>query len=363
MRKIVHIDMDAFFASVEQRDCPELKGLPVAVSRDSSRSVVTTASYEARPFGVHSAMPIVQAKKRCPHLVIVEPHFLKYKEVSCQIHQIFHEYTDVVEPISLDEAFLDVTENKLGMEMAVDVARDIKRKIFERTQLTASAGISYNKFLAKIASDYRKPDGIFTVHPSNALAFIGKLPIEKFWGVGPKTALTMHKMGIYKGEQLRKVSLEHLMQVFGKSGKIYYDFVRGIDERPVLAYRERKSVGCERTFEEDITTKTRKIIELYYIAIELVKRIEKQDFSGKTLTLKVKWDANSQITRSITLDKPLRGKREILPLAKKLLKEADRNHRPIRLMGLSVSSAGSSSEADEHFSQWIEGELEFIDTP
>ena len=193
--------MDAFFASVEQRDNPKLKGLPLVVCRDLPRSVVTTASYEARKYGIHSAMSLSQAKNRCPNLVIVEPHFQKYKEISQQIHYIFHKYTDLVEPISLDEAFLDVTYNKYGIDLAVDLAKRIKEDIYRETNLTASAGISYNKLLAKIASDYRKPDGIFSIHPDNALSFIGDLPIAKFWGVGPKTAQTMYKMGIYKGEQ------------------------------------------------------------------------------------------------------------------------------------------------------------------
>ena len=237
MRKIIHIDMDAFFASVEQRDNPGLRGKPIAVGFDGPRGVVSTASYEARPFGVHSAMSIAMAKRRCPHLIIVKPHFEQYKAVSHQVDEIFHEYTDLVEPISIDEAFLDVTENKKGIDLAVDIAREIKQKIRERTSLTASAGISYNKFLAKIASDYRKPDGICTVHPDRALDFIAHLPVEDFWGVGPKTAERMHKMGIFNGEQLRSVSLHHLKEVFGKAGGIYYNFARGIDDRPVVTER------------------------------------------------------------------------------------------------------------------------------
>lgn len=353
--------MDAFYASVEQRDNPRLKGLPIAVCYDDSRSVVTTASYEARSFGVHSAMPVFQAKRCCPHLQIVEPHFEKYKEVSSQIHDIFSEYTDVIEPLSLDEAFLDVTENNVGVKFAVNIAKEIKRKISERIQLTASAGISYNKFLAKIASDYRKPDGIFTVHPAKAMDFIGSLPIERFWGVGPKTALQMHKMGIFKGEQLRQVSLEHLTQVFGKTGNIYYSFARGVDDRPVAVGRERKSVGCEQTFKEDIHRFSQIIIELYHIALELVERIKKSDFEGRTLTLKIKWSADSQITRSVTVDQSICTKEEILPLAKKLLQETDYKKRPIRLMGLSVSSASRENENSDKLSLWREGDLDFSD--
>ena len=251
-RKIIHIDMDAFFAAVEQRDNPELRGKPVAVGFDGPRGVVSTASYEARKWGVHSAQSIAQAKQRCPDLIIVPCRHSYYAEISHQIHQIFQEYTDFIEPISIDEAFLDVTHNKKGIELAVDIAKEIKVRIKEATGLTASAGISYCKFLAKVASDYRKPDGICTIHPDKALDFIAQLPVEDFWGVGKKTLQKMHFMGIYNGADLRKVSEEHLVEVFGKAGHIFYHFARGIDERPVITYRERKSVGCEQTFLEDI---------------------------------------------------------------------------------------------------------------
>ena len=359
MRKIIHIDMDAFFASVEQRDNPELRGKPIAVGFDGPRGVVSTASYEARVYGVHSAMSMAQAKRRCSQLIVVPSHFDKYKEVSRQIHAVFHEYTDLVEPISLDEAFLDVTDNKMGIELAVDVAKEIKQKIFERTSLTASAGISYNKLLAKIASDMRKPNGIFTVQPDRALDFIGKLPVEKLWGVGPKTADRMHEMGVFTGEQLRQISHEHLVQVFGKMGHVYYDFSRGIDNRPVVVAHERKSVGCERTFLEDLHIESKIIIELYHITLELVERLERTDFKGRTLTLKLKWDATTQITRSITQDKILRAKDDILPLAKQLLKDTDYHDRPIRLMGLSVSSPDNTDGNAEPKPMWIEGLLPF----
>ena len=351
--------MDAFFASVEQRDNPELRGKPIAVGFDGPRGVVSTASYEARPYGVHSAMSMAQAKRRCPQLIVVPTHFEKYKEVSQQIHAVFHEYTDLVEPISLDEAFLDVSENKKGIELAVDIAKEIKQKIFERTSLTASAGISYNKLLAKIASDMRKPNGIFTVHPDRALDFIGKLPIEKLWGVGPKTAERMHSMGVFTGEQLREISREHLVQVFGKMGNVYYNFSRGIDNRPVIVEYERKSVGCERTFLEDLHIESKIIIELYHITLELVERIKAKDFKGRTLTLKLKWDATTQITRSLTQDKILRTKDDILPLAKQLLKDTDYQNRPIRLMGLSVSSPETNEKEGQIRPQWIEGLLPF----
>lgn len=353
--------MDAFFASVEQRDNPELRGKPIAVGFDGPRGVVSTASYEARPYGVHSAMSMAQAKRRCPQLIVVPTHFEKYKEVSQQIHAVFHEYTDLVEPISLDEAFLDVTDNKKGIELAVDIAKEIKQKILERTSLTASAGISFNKLLAKIASDMRKPNGIFTVHPDRALDFIGSLPVEKLWGVGPKTADRMHEMGVFTGAQLRCISCEHLVQVFGKMGRVYYDFSRGIDNRPVVVAYERKSVGCERTFLEDLHIDTKIIIELYHIVLELVERIERKDFRGRTLTLKLKWDATTQITRSLTQEKVLRTKDDILPLAKRLLKDTEYHDRPIRLMGLSVSSPETNDKEGQNRPQWVEGFLPFSD--
>ena len=353
--------MDAFFASVEQRDNPELRGKPIAVGFDGPRGVVSTASYEARPYGVRSAMSMAQAKRRCPQLIVVPTHFEKYKEVSQQIHAIFHEYTDLVEPISLDEAFLDVTDNKKGIELAVDIAKEIKQKILERTSLTASAGISFNKLLAKIASDMRKPNGIFTVHPDRALDFIGSLPVEKLWGVGPKTANRMHEMGVFTGAQLRRISCEHLVQVFGKMGRVYYDFSRGIDNRPVVVAYERKSVGCERTFLEDLHIDTKIIIELYHIVLELVERIERKDFRGRTLTLKLKWDVTTQITRSLTQEKVLRTKDDILPLAKRLLKDTEYHDRPIRLMGLSVSSPETNDKEGQNRPQWVEGFLPFSD--
>ena len=353
--------MDAFFASVEQRDNPELRGKPIAVGFDGPRGVVSTASYEARPYGVHSAMSMAQAKRRCPQLIVVPTHFEKYKEVSQQIHAVFHEYTDLVEPISLDEAFLDVTDNKKGIELAVDIAKEIKQKILERTSLTASAGVSFNKLLAKIASDMRKPNGIFTVHPDRALDFIGSLPVEKLWGVGPKTANRMHEMGVFTGVQLRRISCEHLVQVFGKMGRVYYDFSRGIDNRPVVVAYERKSVGCERTFLEDLHIDTKIIIELYHIVLGLVERIERKDFRGRTLTLKLKWDATTQITRSLTQEKVLRTKDDILPLAKRLLKDTEYHDRPIRLMGLSVSSPETNDKEGQNRPQWVEGFLPFSD--
>lgn len=348
--------MDAFFASVEQRNNPELRGKPIVVGFDGAHGVVSTASYEARRFGIHSAMPIAQAKKRCRDLIIVPSHLETYKDVSQKINRIFHEHTDIVEPLSLDEAFLDVTVNKKGITLATDIAREIKENILRETGLTASAGISYNKFLAKIASDWRKPDGLYTIHPDHAIRFIADLPIEKFWGIGRKTACKMHTMGIFKGEHLLNVSREHLTNIFGKAGNIYYDFARGIDERQVEAEHERKSVGCEHTFQEDLITRSAIIIELYHIVLELTERIRKSDFQGKTLTLKIKFSDISQISRSVTGTQTLRTKEEILPLAKQLLKKTDIS-QSIRLMGLTVSQPHPDEERSKNI--WTEGVIKF----
>ena len=379
MNKIIHVDMDQFFAAVEQRDHPELRGKPIAVGHDAERGVVSTASYEARRFGVHSAQSIQVAKRLCPQLIIVEPHFQKYKAVSAQLHEIFHDYTDLIEPISLDEAFLDVTENKKGIELGVDIAREIKQRILETTGLTASAGVSYCKFLAKIASDWRKPDGLTVIHPDRALDFISQLKIEKIWGVGQKTAEKMHRMGIFTGLDLRNTSLGRLTQEFGKMGQVFYDFSRGIDNRPVISEWERKSVSCEQTFESDINENAAVTIHLYHTVLELVRRIEKNDFEGRTLTLKVKFAREReqtqqydkyqdfhQITRSITVDHVLRTKDEILPLAKQLMQQVEFHSHPIRLLGLGVSNPGSPSSNGALASSqgaWCELELEFEPWP
>lgn len=359
-RKIIHIDMDAFFASVEQRDRPELRGIPLAVGYDGPRGVVATASYEARSYGVRSAMSMAKAKRLCPQLTVVPGNHARYKEVSNQVHDIMHDYTDLIEPISLDEAFLDVTENKPGILLAVDIAREIRQRIRDELHLTASAGISYNKLLAKIASDWRKPDGMTTIHPDRALDFIAQLKVEKLWGVGPRTAERMHYMGIFTGGDLRKVPLQRLTQVFGKMGRMYYDFARGIDLRPVETEWVRKSVGCERTFLEDIYKPSVVLIELYHAVEELVRRIAKSDFEGHTLTLKVKYSDFTQITRSLTVQPVLTTKDDLLPVAKRLLGEVvySADH-PIRLLGLSVSNP--TLEAMSHKVEWIEGYLEFED--
>lgn len=343
-RKIIHIDMDAFYASVEQRDHPEYRGKPVVVGRPSQRGIVAAASYEARKFGIHSAMSAQKARQLCPALIFVPSRMDVYKAVSAEIHKIFHEYTDVVEPLALDEAFLDVTENKSSL-LATDIARKIKEEIRGELGLIASAGISYNKFLAKIASDYRKPDGLYTIHPDKAQEFIDALPVEMFWGIGKVTARKMHSLGIHNGAELRKCSLEMLKRNFGKNGTLYYDFAHGIDLRAVEAERIRKSVGCECTFEKDLVGHTAVIIELYHVTLELIERLKRSDFKGRTLTLKIKFNDFSQRTKSITVEKPLFTKEVLLPLAKKLLREMDLEQKRIRLLGLSVSHAEESSSA------------------
>ena len=336
-RKIIHIDMDAFYASVEQRDNPELQGKPIAVGHGDVRGVVSAASYEARRFGVRSAMSSIKAQRLCPDLIFVPGRMEVYKEVSAQIHEIFHSYTDLIEPISLDEAFLDVTHNKPGIELAVDIAREIKQRIRTELNLVASAGVSYNKFLAKVASDYRKPDGLCVIHPDKALDFIETLDIEQFWGVGAVSARKFRQLGIHTGKHLRQCSLAMLTRQFGKMGQTYYDFARGIDLRPVEAIYIRKSIGCEHTLERDICRTSSVIIELYHVVTELVERLSRKQFKGNTLTLKIKFHDFTQLSRSHTHTSPLTDLKTILPLAKQLLKKVDYHNRPIRLIGLSVS--------------------------
>lgn len=338
-RKIIHIDMDAFFASVEQRDNPDLRGKPMAVGGTGERGVIATASYEARKFGVHSAMSSRRAKTLCPQLILVPGRYDVYHEVSGRMHEIFHEYTDIIEPISMDEAFLDVTENKKGMTLAMDIAREIKAKIRERLQLTASAGVSYCKFLAKIASDYRKPDGLTVIHPFRAQEFIDGLEIEEFWGVGKATAEKMHALGIATGAQLREVPLPVLTREFGKMGRMFYNFARGIDERPVVSLRIRKSVGCETTFLHDISDAEELDRMLEDAIEELHRRVESEDFHGYTLTLKLRFHDFRSITRSQTQDEEMFTPEAIRPVAQQLLESVDYSENPIRLLGLSVSNS------------------------
>lgn len=345
IRKIIHIDMDAFFASVEQMDDPSLKGKPIAVGGSRERGVVAAASYEARKFGVRSAMPSKRAYQLCPKLEFVKPRFDRYKELSEQIRTIFYEYTDLVEPLSLDEAYLDVTKNKKGLPSATLIAKEIKSRIKNEVGLTASAGISINKFLAKIASDYNKPDGITLIGPEKVDGFLKQLPVKDFFGVGKVTAKKMDELGIYKGADLLEWSREGLYLKFGKSGLYYFDMVRGNDQRPVNPHRERKSLGAERTFDIDLENKQLMVEKLTPIAVEVQRRLRKANKLGKTLTLKIKFNDFTQITRSITQDEPIDGENEIMNLAEDLLNEVNWNEQPkgVRLLGITISNFREAS--------------------
>ena len=330
--------MDAFFASVEQLDNPDLRGKPVAVGGSGERSVVAAASYEARKFGVRSAMPSVIAKRLCPNLIFVKHNFTRYTEVSATIHEIFREYTDLIEPLSIDEAFLDVTEDKKSIGSATLIAGKIRNEIKSRTGLTASAGVSVNKFLAKIASDINKPDGLFLIKPEDAQKFIEALSVEKFYGIGKVTAQKMHKLGIHTGADLKNWDLVSLVRNFGKAGVFFYDIVRGIDERPVEPDQERKSVGTELTYEKDLLTRFEIIAELYKLEKELMERLEHSETTGRTITMKVKFSDFRQITRSKTLQNYIRDfetlHKEVSEIRKSLKLEGSR----IRLLGLSISN-------------------------
>lgn len=338
MRKIIHIDMDAFFASVEQRDAPELRGLPVAVARDAPRSVVTTASYEARRYGVRSALSVAKAKRLCPRLVLVPPRMGVYKKISARIREIFGRYTELVEPLSIDEAFLDVTDNPED-KTATRIAKEIRAAIRNELGLTASAGVSYNKFLAKIASDLRKPDGLSRILPKDAEAFLERLPIEAFYGVGPATARRMRELGVTDGATLKARSREELETHFGKVGEWLYEIVRGRDERPVRPDRERKSVGVEDTFPQDFVGFDACAEALAPIVAELLLRLENAAFLGSTLTLKIKFSDFSQITRSRTRERVFDGRADVEGTALALLREHLPPRKPVRLLGVTISRA------------------------
>ncbi|HLN56253.1 MAG TPA: DNA polymerase IV [Bacteroidales bacterium] len=346
MRKIIHIDMDAFFASVEQLDNPELRGKPVAVGGSGPRSVVAAASYEARKFGVRSAMPSVTAKKLCPELIFVSHHFDRYTEISQQVHEIFHGYTDLIEPLSIDEAFLDVTEDRLRIGSATIIAEKIREEIKKTTGLTASAGVSFNKFLAKIASDIRKPDGLYVIGPDDAARFIENLKIEKFYGIGKVTAERMHKLGIHTGADLKRWDLVSLVRNFGKSGAFFYDIVRGKDDRPVEPDSERKSIGTELTYDKDLTTSFEIIAELYKLEKELMERIEHTGTTGRTLTLKIKFSDFRQITRSKTLQHFVRDFKALHKEVTGIRKSLDLAGSRIRLLGVTISNLETEDNAD-----------------
>ncbi len=338
-RKILHIDMDAFYASIEQRDNPHFRGKPLAVGHGAERGVVAAASYEARKYGVYSAMPSIVASRKCPQLIFVKPRFEVYKSVSYQIREIFLEYTDKVEPLSLDEAFLDVTINKKNMRSATHIAKEIKRKIQEQTQLTASAGVSYNKFLAKIASDYNKPNGIYVITPQKGEAFVEQLNINRFFGVGPATARKMNELGIYNGADLKKWSEMDLTHNFGKAGLSYFQYARGLDNREVQSERIRKSLGAEETFSEDISDLEIIEQELDKIAQEVSSRTNKNDFRARTLTLKVKYADFNIVTRSVTLSDYITSAKEMLHIAMELMSRVENvETKKVRLLGLTLSN-------------------------
>ncbi len=339
VRKIIHVDMDAFYASVEQRDRPELKGKPVVVGGDpNSRGVVSTCSYEARKYGIHSAMASSVAYRLCPHAVFIPPRFDVYQAVSDQIRKIFHEYTDLVEPLSLDEAYLDVTENKKGIPFATDVAREILKRIREETRLTASAGVSFNKFLAKVASDINKPNGITVVTPKIADQFIDRLPIGKFFGVGKVTEKKMHDMGIRTGADLKKFSREELIERFGKVGNYYYDIAHGRDERPVNPHRERKSLGQECTLNQDIDDKQEMVEILNKLAAQIEHYMKEKTIKGRTITLKVKYFNFKSVTRSITVPEPVCEAAVMMEYVPSLLEKTEAGAKKVRLLGISISN-------------------------
>ena len=338
VRKIIHIDMDAFYASVEQRDDPALKGRPVAVGYGAKRGVVAAASYEARQFGVRSAMPSVTAMRKCPELVFVPPRFEVYRAVSRQIHMIFSQYTPLVEPLSLDEAYLDVTENLKGVPIAWAIAKEIRARIFDEVGLTASAGVSYNKFLAKLASDQRKPNGQFAITPEEGEAFVIALPVAKFHGVGPVTAAKMRSLGIETGADLRDQTLAFLQEHFGKAGNWYFEIARGRDDRPVLPDRERKSSGSETTFPEDLTDPAQIEAGILAMADDVWAWCEKTGGRGRTVTVKIKWADFKQSTRSRTVEFPVDNKQRLYDVALGLIRPLFPVNKGIRLVGVTLSN-------------------------
>lgn len=339
-RKIIHVDMDAFYASVEQRDNPELRGKPVAVGGARERGVVAAASYEARKFGVRSAMPSVTALRKCPELVFLRPRFDVYREISMQIRAIFADYTPLIEPLALDEAYLDVTENLKGLGSATQIAEDIRARIRRATGLTASAGVSYNKFLAKIASDHRKPDGLFVITPRMGPAFVETLEVGRFHGVGPATREKMNRLGLATGADLKAQPLDFLQRHFGKAGAYYYWIARGVDERPVRADRIRKSIGAENTFMHDLFTLPQAQAALAPVVEKVWAACEKNGMRGRTATLKVKYADFRTITRSRTIDAPIGSREELAQIALELMSPVFPTPGGVRLLGVSLSSLG-----------------------
>jgi len=351
-RKIIHIDMDAFYASVEQRDNPAYKNRPIAVGGmpTGRGGVVATASYEARKFGVRSAMPSRQAQMRCPDLIFVRPRFDVYKAVSVHVREIFTRYTDLIEPLSLDEAYLDVTEDKLGIGSAIDIARQIKEAIRTELQLTASAGVSINKFVAKIASDMNKPDGLTFIGPSKIESFMEELPVEKFFGVGQVTAAKMKRLGLFTGKDLKRLSLEQLRLHFGKSGAFFYHIVRGVDERLVTPHRETKSVGAEDTFEVDLRDVDEVLEELNRLAVVVSDRAGRKNLIGRTVTVKVKYHDFKTITRSKSNMDPFNDETSIRKHIRDIVDHLDFEDKRVRLVGVTLSNfdSGQATEEEGH---------------
>lgn len=347
-RKIIHIDMDAFYASIEQRDNPEYRGKPIAVggSPEGRGGVVATASYEARKFGVRSAMPSKKALQLCAHLIFIRPRFEVYKEVSQKIREIFHRYTDLIEPLSLDEAFLDVTEDKQNIGSAIEVAKHIKSDIKNELGLTASAGISINKFVAKIASDMNKPDGLTFIGPSRIQTFMESLPVEKFFGVGKVTAEKMKRLGIHTGADLKKLSEAELNRRFGKPGKFYFNIVRGIDNREVQPHRETKSVGAEDTFPYDLKEIGEMFEALEKLGAIVHGRMRRHGLKGRTITIKIKYHDFKQVTRSQSLPTPTDDIESMINISKELLAATDLEEKKIRLLGISISNFRESGAGD-----------------
>lgn len=353
-RKIIHVDMDAFYASVAQLDNPELKGKPIAVGGGGKRGVVAAASYEARKYGVRSAMSGVLARQKCPHLIFVKTDFERYKEISTKIRQIFYEYTDLVEPLSLDEAYLDVTENKKGNPSASLIAQEIRDRIYSELELRASAGISINKFIAKVASDINKPNGQKTINPEEVLLFLEELSINKFYGVGKVTAAKMNNLGIFNGLDLKNKPLEELTKLFGKSGTYYYNIVRGIHHSTVKPNRIRKSIAAERTFSENISSEVFMLERLHKIAEELERRMIASETKGKTITLKIKYSDFTQQTRSKTVQNFIQKKDEIMQIVKELLYQ-EKFKNSVRLLGISFSNLDTAKKEPV----WVQLMLEF----
>lgn len=353
-RKIIHVDMDAFYASVEQLDNPDLRGKPVAVGGSEKRGVVSAASYEAREFGVKSAMSGMLAKQKCPHIIFVPPRFDRYKEVSSKIREIFYDYTDLVEPLSLDEAYLDVTVNKKGNPSASLIAQEIRNRIWEELELRASAGISINKFLAKVASDINKPNGQKTIPPEEVISFLESLPVNKFYGVGKVTAAKMHNLGIFTGNDLKQKSLVELTKLFGKSGSSYYNIVRGIHHSAVKPNRTRKSIAAERTFSDNISSEVFMLEKLNKIAEELERRMMRSNTKGKTVTLKIKYSDFTQQTRSKTISEYIQKREEFMPIVKELLYQ-EQMKNSVRLLGISFGNLDTEKKEPV----WVQLKFEF----